>query len=193
MAALTVPLWAVLLVGMIVVERRHGQVGSGTAQARGTDAVMQLATVTVLVLGTCAALAVPAAALPGADFLLLLGGALAATGLALRRAAMRQLGRHFTLTPCLATEHRLITGGLYARVRHPGYLALLLYLIGLLVTLANGASLLAALPLLCCLPLRIRVEEAALAERFGADFDRYVRATPAAVVPTAAPWKGTNR
>lgn len=73
-----------------------------------------------------------------------------------------------------ARASRLITTGVFAHTRNPVYLGDLLWLAAWAVWLGNAVS--ALLPLLFLLwisGVQIRAEEAALAERFGAEFDAY--------------------
>jgi protein-S-isoprenylcysteine O-methyltransferase len=100
------------------------------------------------------------------------------SGLALRLYAIRLLDRHFTSRVTLLTCHRLIRSGPYRLLRHPSYLGQLMILTGLGAMMANGVSLFAA-PCFTALALvvRIRVEERAMAEHFGAEFESYRRAT----------------
>jgi protein-S-isoprenylcysteine O-methyltransferase Ste14 len=60
--------------------------------------------------------------LPGGDLPRWLGVALSATGLAIRIAAMAQLGSRFSPLVAVQRTHALETRGLYARIRHPRYL-----------------------------------------------------------------------
>jgi protein-S-isoprenylcysteine O-methyltransferase Ste14 len=70
----------------------------------------------------------------------------------------------------------LIDTGLYARIRHPFYLGLLLFLFGLALWLGSYAASLALLLPLVFLIARIRVEEATLAETLPdyADYEKRV-------------------
>lgn len=112
----------------------------------------------------------------GGPWPVLPGLALVLAGLALRWAALRQLGPQFTVDVAIVREHRLVQRGLYRRLRHPAYAGLLLSLLGLGLALGNAYSLAAILPLpLAALLYRIRVEERALRAHFGGAFDAYAR------------------
>ncbi len=117
--------------------------------------------------------------LPAPDAFGWLGVALSAAGLALRVAAMQQLGARFSPLVAVQKEHTLETSGWYSRVRHPGYLGALLACLG--TTLAFGSAL--AIPLALAMAgfqlARIRREEALLAEHFGADWRAYAARTGA--------------
>ncbi|MEO0399862.1 MAG: isoprenylcysteine carboxylmethyltransferase family protein [Pseudomonadota bacterium] len=73
----------------------------------------------------------------------------------------------------------LVTGGLYRYSRNPMYLALLLVLIGWAAHLSNLAAF-APIPLFVWMitVLQIKPEEAALRERFGAEYDAYCNRAP---------------
>lgn len=88
--------------------------------------------------------------------LLLAGNALAAT-------ALFHLGRSFSIMP---EARRLVTGGPYALIRHPLYLAELIALLGVFLQFASWAAA-GILALQCVFQLlRMRNEEAILAESF---------------------------
>jgi len=94
----------------------------------------------------------------------------------LRRAAIRALGRYWSLHIEIRSQQPLVREGPYQYVRHPAYAAFLLEIIG--VPLAGNAwwSLVVALgvylPLLCW---RIRREEEALVEKFGEAYQKFQR------------------
>ena len=118
------------------------------------------------------------------------GVALVAAGLALRIAAMAQLGRRFSPFVAVQKEHVLETGGLYAFVRHPGYSGALLSCLG--SALAFGSALALPLPafMLVALLARIHREEALLAGHFGAQWQAYAKRT-GALLPRPA-WPGRS-
>lgn len=124
--------------------------------------------------------------LPMSEFIGWAGVTLSALGLALRIAAMRQLGARFSPLVALQREHALETTGWYARVRHPGYTGALLASLG--AAIAFGSAL--ALPLVAIMILaqlaRIRREEALLAEHFGPTWKAYAART-GALLPRVGP------
>jgi protein-S-isoprenylcysteine O-methyltransferase Ste14 len=88
------------------------------------------------------------------------------------------LGTNWSITLEVREHHTLVTSGVYRRIRHPMYAALLLYAVGQALVLPNwvaGPSYLAAMvPLVAC---RLRPEERLMKETFGADYDAYVTRT----------------
>lgn len=100
-----------------------------------------------------------------------IGAALVAAGIALRLAARAALGRD---------RARLVTWGAYAWLRHPHDLGTALAWIGLAV----AAGVTALLPMLVAtlavlFGLAARAEEGELEARFGEDYARWRRRTPA--------------
>lgn len=115
------------------------------------------------------------------------GEAMTVAGLAAIGAAGLGLGRGLTATPVPNRSAQLRTGGLYARVRHPIYSALLVFSAGRVV--ASGSLRRAALlvALLALLTGKARWEEKLLTERFD-DYAAY-----AATVPRFLPRLGRLR
>jgi protein-S-isoprenylcysteine O-methyltransferase Ste14 len=127
---------------------------------------------------------VPLLPLPGPRIVwMVIGGAAVIVGIVVRQRAVWWLGIYFRTRVTLLDEHQLITDGPYARIRHPSYTGAFISCAGYGLALASGASflILALLPLLA-LAYRIRVEEAALAERFGDAWLSYRKRT-AALIP----------
>jgi len=104
-------------------------------------------------------------------------------GLAFRFWAILTLGRFFRVTVLMHDEHRLVTKGPYRLLRHPSYTGSLMTLFGIGLFMNNWISLLAVFAgSLAGYGIRIRVEERALAVRFGDAFARQ-RARSWAVIP----------
>src|SRR5438128_6834960 len=95
-------------------------------------------------------------------------------GLWLFNRSHADLGTNWSITLEVREQHRLITQGVYRRIRHPMYLALALYSIGQALVIPNwvaGPSNLIAFAILCA--LRIRAEERMMVEEFGAEYAAY--------------------
>jgi protein-S-isoprenylcysteine O-methyltransferase Ste14 len=118
-----------------------------------------------------------------ADYTLRLGSLVAgivcyAGGLALFQRSHADLGTNWSVTLQVRENHRLITRGVYRRVRHPMYTALFLYAVGQTLVVPNwiaGPSYLIALALL--LTYRVEVEERMMLDEFGDDYAAYVTTT----------------
>ncbi|HXK10650.1 MAG TPA: isoprenylcysteine carboxylmethyltransferase family protein [Vicinamibacteria bacterium] len=112
--------------------------------------------------------------------------ALAAACLALACAfswtAARALGRHWRIEAGLDADHQLIQAGVYGLVRHPIYTSMLFVVVATSLVLAPLYLLPASVALYVAgTEIRVRAEEALLAERFGEAFQRYRRRVPAYV------------
>jgi protein-S-isoprenylcysteine O-methyltransferase Ste14 len=84
------------------------------------------------------------------------------------------LGTNWSITLEVREQHRLITQGVYCRIRHPMYLALALYSIGQALVIPNwvaGPSNLIAFAILCA--LRVPAEEKMMIEQFGDEYAAY--------------------
>lgn len=106
-----------------------------------------------------------------------------ALGAVIRWVAIRQLGKHFTVGVEIQPDHELQQSGLYKWVRHPSYTGLMLEFIGLSLYFSNWMSFIfILLPITLALVYRIRVEERALLERFGKEYEEY-SANTARLIP----------
>ena len=107
-----------------------------------------------------------------------LGVALLVAGVCVRWSAIRALGKFFTGVVLIREDHRLLRSGLYKHVRHPSYTGGLVAHLGLGLSFANWFSLaFSTVPFVLAASYRIRVEERALREAFGAEYDAYARET----------------
>ena len=120
---------------------------------------------------------------PGSPFAWLAAGAgVMLFGIIFRHRAVRWLGVYFRTRVTLLDEHKLVTEGPYARLRHPSYTGALLCCTGYGIAFGSFASalVLTILPAIA-LAYRIRVEEQALKERFGPEWDEYRSRTSALI------------
>ena len=88
------------------------------------------------------------------------------------------LGANWSITLEVRDRHRLITQGIYRRVRHPMYSALLLYGVAHALVIPNwvaGPSNLVAFAVLFA--LRVRAEERMMLEQFGDEYIAYMART----------------
>jgi protein-S-isoprenylcysteine O-methyltransferase Ste14 len=101
-----------------------------------------------------------------------------ALGLWLFHRSHVDLGTNWSVTLEVREKHRLVTEGVYRRVRHPMYSALLLYSVGQALVLPNyiaGPSYGLAMALLVA--LRVGPEERMMLEEFGKDYEEYMART----------------
>lgn len=118
--------------------------------------------------------------MPGAP---VAGGLVMIAALGLFYRAHHDLGRNWSATVQIVTAQQLVTNGVYRLVRHPMYLALIIYGVGQALAvpnwLARSACLIGSTTLFA---LRLRAEEAIMRDRFGVEYDRYAART-ARLVP----------
>jgi len=88
------------------------------------------------------------------------------------------LGTNWSITLEVREQHRLITRGVYHRIRHPMYSALVLYSLGHALVIPNwvaGPSNLVAFAIL--FTLRVHAEEQMMSDRFGDEYATYAART----------------
>ena len=110
--------------------------------------------------------------LPG--FCIELGIGLMLLGIVIRVSAVLTLRKAFTLNVQITSRQRLITSGLYRKIRHPAYTGSILSLLGIALALRDLVSV--GIVLVCCLvcyQIRIAVEEVALEIRFKEEYILY--------------------
>lgn len=89
----------------------------------------------------------------------------------------RSLGKSLTDTVVTRPEHTLITYGPYQWVRHPFYVVVFLFGLSLSLVTANGLLFTLGLVVMVILVARTPIEEAKLIERFGHEYQEYMRRT----------------
>ena len=99
-------------------------------------------------------------------------------GVLVRQWAIAVLGRFFSLTVRVATDHRVVTRGPYRLVRHPSYTGVLITFIGLGLAVQSLGGLLVLLGVFSLsYGYRIRVEEKTLLSELGQDYASYMKRT----------------
>ena len=109
----------------------------------------------------------------GGEALRWAGVALYVAGGVLRLWPVFVLGRRFSGLVAIQPGHRLVTTGIYGRIRHPSYLGLLVTALGWVLAFRSGAGLPLVALLIPPLLARIRAEEALLRSRFGGEYAAY--------------------
>ena len=114
----------------------------------------------------------------GANALKIAGVIVLLAALAIRWTAIFTLGKSFSSNVAIQDSQQIVRAGLYRFVRHPSYLGLLLAFLAVGLHSRNWISFAIVLvaPTVALL-YRIHVEEAALAEAFGADYAAYSKTT----------------
>lgn len=115
---------------------------------------------------------------PAAQLTLLfwIGFGLMIFGALLRKHCYLILGRHFTPEVRVVEDQKVIDKGAYSLVRHPGYLASLIMVLGFGLGLGSMVGLAVVfLGTLIVLLKRIHFEEKALTEKLGEAYTSYAR------------------
>jgi protein-S-isoprenylcysteine O-methyltransferase Ste14 len=105
-----------------------------------------------------------------------LGLVFLAAGLWVFHRSHADLGTNWSITLQVRENHRLVTSGVYACVRHPMYSALFLLAVAQALVLPNwiaGPAYLFGFGLLYV--LRVNAEERMMLDRFGAEYEDYMR------------------
>jgi len=102
------------------------------------------------------------------------GIAVFAIGYIIRWTAIYQLGKMFTVDVAIVGDHHLKNDGLYKVVRHPSYSGLMLIIVGISMFKSNALScIVIIIPILIVTNYRIAVEEKALINEFGTEYENY--------------------
>jgi protein-S-isoprenylcysteine O-methyltransferase Ste14 len=102
------------------------------------------------------------------------GTLLLALGLWLFHRSHADLGRNWSITLQMRENHQLITHGIYRWIRHPMYLALLIFAVGQALVIPNWfVGPFDALVMLVLVALRMGREEQMMREGFGQDYVTY--------------------
>lgn len=99
-------------------------------------------------------------------------------GLTIRWTAIVQLGRSFSVNVAIRAEQTLRRTGLFAVVRHPSYMGMMVLFAAIGIRTSNWIAIaLLLIPTAAAVLYRIHVEEAALARAFGTEYGEYSRTT----------------
>ena len=115
---------------------------------------------------------------PERPWIVCLADLLLVSGIGIRIWAIRHLGKYFTVDVGIQQGHKVIQDGPYRFVRHPSYSGAVVALAGLGCLTFNWLGLiLILLGTSVAYALRILVEEKALCEQFGAEYEKYTART----------------
>lgn len=98
-------------------------------------------------------------------------------GMALMHWAEATLDRLFSVQVTIQEGHNLVTDGPYRFLRHPRYLGIILFAIGLSLIFRSWLGLILVGALTLVLLWRIHDEEALMHETFGEEWETYARRT----------------
>jgi len=178
---------AVIVAGSIVViiiRAPHGQRSRGIKVVRSCKGPLEIGLLTLASFGFFLPLIwVATPLLAFADYPLrpvpFIAGILClALGLWLFYRSHADLGTNWSITLELREKHQLVTQGLYRHVRHPMYLALMIYSLGQALALPNwvaGPS--SGVAFVILFAFRVRAEERMMLEEFGKHYEAYMAKT----------------
>jgi len=99
-------------------------------------------------------------------------------GLGLREWALIKLGRFFSRTIQIETEHKIIHDGPYKWIRHPAYTGMILIYAGFILSIGTWiGAIVTTLIVTISLFYRIKIEEKILLEAFGNEYREYMSKT----------------
>jgi len=171
-------------IAMVAIRAPHGKRSHGIPVVRSRKGKLEIVLLTIAWLAFFLPLIwIATPVLASADYTLrpvpLLTGVVCLTlGLRLFQLSHADLGANWSITLDVREKHTLVTQGVYRRVRHPMYTALLLYSVGQALVLPNyvaGPSYGVTIALLVA--LRIGPEERMMLEEFGKDYQEYMAQT----------------
>lgn len=169
---------------MIAIRAPHGQRSRGVKVVKSRKGPMETVLLTLAWLGFLVPLVwIASPVLSFAEYplrasLLIAGIACLAVGLWFFHRSHADLGTNWSITLEVREQHRLITTGIYHRVRHPMYTALLLYSVGQVLVIPNwvaGPSYLIASGILFA--FRVKAEERMMLDQFGDQYAKYMSRT----------------
>jgi Putative protein-S-isoprenylcysteine methyltransferase len=169
---------------MVAIRAPHGQRSRGVKIVKNRKGRQEVILLTLAMLGFFVPLIwVATPAFSFAEYSLRLwplvvGVVCFVVGLWLFHRSHADLGTNWSITLQVREHHRLVTNGIYQRVRHPMYLALLLYSVGQALVLPNwiaGPSYLITFGILFV--FRLRDEEKMMLEEFGDEYATYMART----------------
>lgn len=123
----------------------------------------------------------------------LAGAVMSVASFALRWAAIRNLGKFWSLHVEMREGHEFVKTGPFAHARHPVYFSMILELLGIGLMLNAWASLIVVfLIFIPTMIARVKMEEIALVEKFGEPYRAYMRDVPA-IIPRLSPHQEAAR
>ena len=171
-------------IAMVAIRAPHGRRSRAIKVVKASKGRLETVLLTLAWAGFLAPLIwIASSAFSFADYPLRIGPFIAGVlclvaGLWLFYRSHADLGTNWSITLEVREQHRLITHGVYALVRHPMYTALLLYSVGQALVLPNwvaGPLYLVALAILFV--FRVGVEENMMLEQFGDEYAAYMART----------------
>ena len=169
---------------MIAIRAPHGRRSRSVKVAKSHKTPLETGLLVLVWIGFFVPLIwLASPALSFAEYPLTLGPLIAGVvcfvvGLWLFYRSHADLGTNWSITLEVREQHRLITRGVYHRIRHPMYSALVLYSLGHALVIPNwvaGPSNLVAFAIL--FTLRVHAEEQMMSDTFGDEYATYAART----------------
>lgn len=85
------------------------------------------------------------------------------------------LGKQFSIQVTVQENHQLVTDGPYRFLRHPRYLGIIMFNLGIALVYRSWMAMILVAALTLVLLWRIHDEESLMHQEFGADWDVYAR------------------
>jgi len=178
-------IWAVGVVGWFAIRFEHQRRSRKTRKVRSADRLREMV---LLSISICRMLVLPLtfvlsdqpkfANYTFMPWLAWLGAAVFVLALWLFYRTHHDLGRNWSVTLEIREQHKLVTSGVYSRLRHPMYSAFWLWALAQALLLPNWIAGPAGLVGFGTLFLfRIGREERMMEEMFGDEYRRYVECT----------------
>ena len=104
------------------------------------------------------------------------------SGFVLMNWSVIALDRQFSIDITIQENHKMVTHGPYKWIRHPRYLGIIIFLIGIALTFRSWGGIMVAICLLPVFLWRIRDEEMLMHQEFGDEWIRYKKRT-AGLIP----------
>lgn len=177
--------WALGVVGWFAIRFEHQRRSRKTPKLRRAYRVRETVLLTISI---CGMLVAPLtyvlsgepkfASYPFMPWMAWLGAAVFAGALWMFHRTHRDLGRNWSVTLEIREQHKLITTGIYSRLRHPMYTAFWLWALAQALLLPNWVAGPAGLVGFGTLFfMRVGREERMMEEMFGDEYRRYVERT----------------
>jgi protein-S-isoprenylcysteine O-methyltransferase Ste14 len=148
--------------------------GWSCAVARAMRSVLLLASLVVYAINPSWLLLL---SVPFPHWMRWMGIALGVVSLTIYVWSRETLGKEWSSELRMRQQHHLVTSGPYARIRHPIYLALLVFLTSIALVAASWLFIAVLVLSLADLTLRMPREEQMMIARFGEEYKAYMRST----------------
>jgi protein-S-isoprenylcysteine O-methyltransferase Ste14 len=152
--------------------------GGGQRFDRGSMAILWITILAAITAGEWISAATAPNMFGGGHWLKTAAVVVLITGIVVRWTAILSLGKAFSANVAIRDSQTVYRKGLYQFVRHPSYSGLLLVFVAIALHERNWLSAaVVMIPTTLALLYRIQVEEAALRQAFGEQYESYCRTT----------------